>query len=409
MREAAGLFEQAAALAGGDPVATHLSARARLILGQKARAEGLLRAALGLHPDNAILSSALGTCLLRQGRLAEATPLVAPVIEEWSAPWRKRLSLPALWSGGALDPGSRVLVISDGGFGDLFQNLRFLPALRARGTEPTLAVPDRVVNLIAGTALAGVRVTGLSALDGPYDCTMSLSTLPFRLKISGWDGLSACSPTNDTLLSVPSGPPPEPGGTEAGLIDRVRRHTGPRIGLVWSGAQGQAETPGPNGRPDPFTARPTRLADWAGLAAVPDVLVVSLQGGPKAAEALSPPPGLTLCGTPADGLPEHGLPYPAAAHLLPHLDLLLTIDTGMMHLAGALGCPVWGRLPVHPDWRWDAPGNGATLWYPSLRLVRDRPADSAKGIPARNAVDVLVSAVATGIPPAGDPDEAPIR
>jgi ADP-heptose:LPS heptosyltransferase len=107
-----------------------------------------------------------------------------------------------------------------------------------------------------------------------------------------------------------------------------------------------------------------RLSDFAALAAVPNVTFHSLQKGPAADQATSPPPGLRLI--------DHAAAltgFEQTAALIGQMDAVIAVDTAVAHLAGAMGVPVWLLLPRSPDWRWlrrrsDSP------WYPTMRIVR---------------------------------------
>jgi hypothetical protein len=131
------------------------------------------------------------------------------------------------------------------------------------------------------------------------------------------------------------------------------------VGLVWAGNPSHA-----NDR-----NRSLMLAELAPLGQVPGIDLFSLQRGPQAAELLNPPPGLHM----AELAPE--ATSFADAPAVANLDLVITVDTAMAHLAGALARPVWTLLPFAPDWRWlldrdDSP------WYPTMRLFRQpRPGD----------------------------------
>jgi hypothetical protein len=127
----------------------------------------------------------------------------------------------------------------------------------------------------------------------------------------------------------------------------------PRVALCWAG------------RPTHFNdrARSMSLADLAPLA-LPGVTFLSLQKGPKAQEASLPPAGMRLVAL-GDELQD----FEDTAAVLMLADLLISVDSSPVHLAGALGRPVWMMLPFVPDWRWlldraDSP------WYPSLRIFR---------------------------------------
>ena len=128
------------------------------------------------------------------------------------------------------------------------------------------------------------------------------------------------------------------------------------MGIAWAGRPTH-----PNDR-----NRSLKLGAFAPLAQLAGVRFVSLQKGEAAAEAKSPPEGMELL----DAGPEL-TDFADSAALIATLDLVIAVDTSVVHLAGALGKPVWVLLPFAPDWRWllnrdDSP------WYPTMRLFRQQ-------------------------------------
>jgi hypothetical protein len=134
------------------------------------------------------------------------------------------------------------------------------------------------------------------------------------------------------------------------------------VGLVWAGMPGHK-----NDR-----NRSMQLESFASLGPLPGIRFYSLQKGDAAAESRTPPAGMEL----VDWTKEL-TDFADTAALIANLDLTITIDSAVAHLAGALGKPVWTLLPFAPDWRWltereDSP------WYPTMRLFRQtRPGDWA--------------------------------
>jgi hypothetical protein len=127
-----------------------------------------------------------------------------------------------------------------------------------------------------------------------------------------------------------------------------------RVGLVWGGSP----TPLHNRK------RSTTLAALAPLAAAKGATFVSLQKGDPARQAANPPVGMNLLDPTAE---LHDFADTAA--LIAALDLVISIDTGVAHLAGALGKPTWVLLPFVPDWRWFTARTDSP-WYPTMRLFR---------------------------------------
>jgi hypothetical protein len=143
---------------------------------------------------------------------------------------------------------------------------------------------------------------------------------------------------------------------------------GLRVGLVWAG-QARPWLPG-------FTAvdrrRSTTLANFAPLGEVPCVHFVSLQKGPAARQARTPPPGLALF-DPMEQVND----FADTAAIVANLDVVVAVDTAVVHLAGALGKPVFLLNRYDSCWRW-LYGRSDSPWYPSLRIFRQsRPGDWA--------------------------------
>ena len=127
-----------------------------------------------------------------------------------------------------------------------------------------------------------------------------------------------------------------------------------KVGLSWAGR--------PEHKNDRNRSMP--LARFAPLAQVPGVRFYSLQKGEAAAQAKAPPAGMELI-----DWTEELNDFADTAALIANLDLVISVDTAVVHLAGAMGKPVWTLLPFAPDWRWlldrqDSP------WYPTMRLFR---------------------------------------
>jgi tetratricopeptide (TPR) repeat protein len=320
-------------------------------LGSVARARGEYRQALtlteealrldpgfaGAHFNRALL-------LLLQDRLGEGWPEY-----EWRlqlTPRDRQLSeffaargLPR-WSGPEAD-GRRLLVWSEQGLGDAIQFARFLPLLKERDARVILALQPELMRLFGG--LAGVdeivprQEQPLRAVRA--DAQLPMMSLPFHL---GTETISAGTP----YLRAD-------GQRVEWWRNRLAR-TGWRIGLVWAGGANN-----PNDR-----RRSIPLAGFAPLSGITGVQWVSLQCGPAAAQQKNPPPGIE----PLDFTPDLADMADTAA-LISALDLVVTVDTAVAHLAGALGRPVWTLLPFDPDWRWQLERRD-TPWYPSMRLFR---------------------------------------
>ena len=222
------------------------------------------------------------------------------------------------WEAEAL-AGRTILVQAEQGLGDTIQLARYLPLLAARGARVLLACDKRLIPLL-GTIPELAGIVAKDAPLPPYDLWIDQMSLPLRL-----------GTRPDTI--------PAPLGYLRAEPDRVARWSarlgaGRKVGLVWAG--------NPLHSNDHRRSLPTD--SLAALLAVDHVRFVNLQVGPRASEAT------TLAGV-AD-LSAGLVDYAETAALVAALDLVVTVDTSVAHLAGALGRPVWVLLPYAPDWRW---------------------------------------------------------
>ena len=231
------------------------------------------------------------------------------------------------WRGEALD-GKSILVLGEQGVGDQFQFLRFVH-------HPSLAVASRVIVACQPDAVPLLRASGYNAVARTEtvfaDYYVPMLSLPLILGVNGdWQGAGTTYVAAPTVQAPPA----------------VRAT---RVGIVWAG--------NPEHRNDAVRSLAPSLLHGL-LHTHPRVQFVSMQHGAAAAEL---PPGIA----------EHhnGGDWLATARALCTLDLLITVDTGIAHLAGALGMSVWLLVPHVPDWRWGMSGS-RTPWYPSVRLFR---------------------------------------
>ena len=245
------------------------------------------------------------------------------------------------WRGAEDLSGRTILLHSEQGFGDTLQFVRYAPLLAAKGARVVLQVPPPLKALMAGLAGVDVIVAQGDTLPA-FDCHCPLLSLPLAFAT--------------TLLSIPAATPylHANAGSVAKWQALLGERSGPRVGLVWSG--------NPNHKND--RNRFISSARLLPLLAVPGVRFVSLQKDLREgdAEVLRNRSEITHIGDQLDDFADTA----AAVSLL---DLVITVDSVVAHLAGALGKAVWVLLPFSPDWRWllereDSP------WYPSARLFR---------------------------------------
>jgi tetratricopeptide (TPR) repeat protein len=330
-----------------DLVVAHVSKALSLIqLARFDEAIATLNHAKTIDPDNADVEWNLSLLQLMTGNFEAG----------WAgreARWRGRMrsaSYPsfseAMWLGDQDIDGKTVLVQEDEGLGDTIQFARYIPMLAARGARVILVVRDQLVPLLSG--LPGVLQCIPRTPAGPlphFDLHCPICSLP-----------RAFGTRLDTVPSdVPYLPAPAARLVQTWndrLEDRIGRRRKLRIGLVWSG----------NPQHDNDHNRSIPLHTLLRITEA-NARFVSLQKGLRASDET------LLAQTGIVDLTSHLTDFAETAALVSCLDLVISVDTSVAHLAGALGRPTWVLLPYVPDYRWlldreDSP------WYPSLRLFR---------------------------------------
>jgi tetratricopeptide (TPR) repeat protein len=251
------------------------------------------------------------------------------------------LSAP-IWLGEQPVAGKTVLLCADEGLGDSIQFIRYAAMLAARGAEVVLLVEPALVPILSGAnGVSRCLARTPDVVLPPFDFHCPLTSLPL-----------AFGTRLDTIPAEPYLP--------AAAVDRVQAwesrlgpHDKLRVGLVWSG---NSKHWNDRNRSIPLTTL-SRILDV-------DATFVSLQKDPRPQDAavLRQRPGLIDLTTELTDFAE-------TAALLSCLDILISVDTSVAHLAGALGRPVWLLLPHVPDFRWLL-GRDDSPWYPTLRLFR---------------------------------------
>ncbi|MBV9538840.1 MAG: tetratricopeptide repeat protein [Acidisphaera sp.] len=305
--------------------------------------------AVALQPDHAQLRLNRAVALLRAGRLAEAWPDYEWRLRVRSGPGLplERL-LPDIASLGAGN-GRTVLVLHEEGFGDTLQFVRYVPLLAQRGFRVVVCVPRELAALIRTVGGVAELLTPDAAVPD-YDFHCPFFSLPRAFATS--------------LATIPAVVPylSPPADRVALWRARISPLPGLRIGLVWAG-QARPWLPG-------FVTldarRSLRLDDLAPLGPVPGVSFVSLQKGGPAAQAATPPAGLTLL-DPMSGVVD----FAETAAIVANLDVVVSVDTSVAHLAGALGKPVFLLDRYDSCWRWLS-GRTDSPWYPGMRIFRQR-------------------------------------
>jgi Tfp pilus assembly protein PilF len=342
--------------------------------GKLDEAEACYRHALQLKPDNPNTHHDLGNALRASGRLAEAMACYDQALrlkpdfaqvhlsrsllrlqmgdfeQGWSEyEWRfqcTEYAIPRfrqpLWDGSRLDDQT-ILLYADHGLGDTLQFIRYARVVQERGGRVLVACRQPLARILA--SCPGVaRVIPEGAILPEFQVYAPMMSLPRML--------------GTTLANVPARVPYL--AADPALVTRwhaeLRQSGGFKVGIAWQG----------NAQYCKDRHRSFRLDQFEPLSRLDGVRLVSLQKGL----------GTEQIGEVADRFSVIDLgsrfdDFMDCAAVLSNLDLVITPDTSVAHLAGALGVPVWVALPFAPDWRWlldreDSP------WYPTMRLFRQR-------------------------------------
>jgi predicted O-linked N-acetylglucosamine transferase (SPINDLY family)/ADP-heptose:LPS heptosyltransferase len=352
LAEAADSFRRAVALRP-DFAEAHFNL-GKTLQGQGHREEALAqyRRAAAARPDYANAHLAEAFLLLVIGRDFAAG--LAKLEWRWRLPGKTPRGFPQpLWRGEKLD-GKTILLHAEQGFGDSLMLLRYAPLVAARGGRVVIEVPRALERLASRLAGAAVSVIAEGAPLPAFDVHCPLMSLPLAF--------------GTTIETVPAAIPYLSAAPEAVARWRHRVGSAPgmKVGLVWAGNPGHK-----NDR-----TRSLALSRFAPLFDLPGVRWFSLQVGERAGDLAGLDAGQVI------DLARDLEDFAQTAAAIVALDLVITADTAVAHLAGALGKPVWILLPFDPDWRWLL-DRGDSPWYPTARLVRQRTPGDWDGVIAQ--------------------------
>ncbi len=251
------------------------------------------------------------------------------------------------WDGTALQ-GKRLLIHCEQGLGDTIQFARYLPILKSMGATLLFETWQPLLRLMGSVkGVDQLLETGAQKTpEGQFDLWASIMDLPELLRTD-----------LDTMpLEVPYLTPDPEGVQQWG--QRIEG-AGYKVGIVWAGAPTHGNDHN----------RSCHLRSFRELAQLDTIQLYSLQRGPAMEQIRELDSDFKM--TPIGHLFKDLMDTACA---MEHLDLIISVDTAVAHLAGALGKPVWTLLPHAPDWRWML-NRSDSPWYPSMRLFRQpRPA-----------------------------------
>ena len=386
--EAVASYQLAIRLKPNDAVAYNNLGNALQKQSKSADAVACYQQALRLKPDYVVAQSNLGTTLQRQNKLDDAIACYQQALRlkpdyadahhnlgmawlqtgnlasGWSQyEWRIKVNrLPEFrqskWDGSPL-AGRRILILAEQGLGDTLQFIRYIPLVKARGGHVIVACQPPLMGLLKCVEEIDELIpqpTDLRPELPPFDVYSYLLSVPNLL--------------GTTLDTIPHRVPYML--ADERFVERWRQELGHgnelKVGIAWQGNRLNSCDRG----------RSIRLEEFEPLGQIQNVRLISLQKGDGSEQVRQ----LAWC-LPVtdftDRMDDSTGPFLDTAAMMMNLDLVITSDTSVAHLAGALGVPVWVALAYSPDWRWlldrdDSP------WYPTMRLFRQETTGDWAGV-----------------------------
>lgn len=361
LEDAIDVYERAAMLRPEWSVPLENAATAACALNDPQRAATLLLRTIEIAPDPTVAHFDLGMMRMQIGDYTEG-------LREYEWRWpadgaplhRPELQVP-LWDRTPL-AGRSLFLWCEQGRGDMIQFARFVSRIPKDGGRVVLHTVPRLVRLLATVEGVDQVVTHDEGLDA--DVQFPLFSLPAAFEV-----------TIDDLGETPYLRAPERSEAAESLIP----HDGAalNVGCVWAGNPAARQ----------HRQRDCEVHEMADLASLVGVRLFSLQWGERAPDVIPYSDQIT-------DLSEVLGDFATTAAFVERLDLVITVDTAMAHLAGALGKPVWLLLGV-PDWRWTE-GRSDSAWYPTMRIYRKPREDDWTGVFERVRRDLAGLARARG-------------
>ena len=318
----------------------YLQARANLAVlatwcGELEFAVDELEKVLDYAPDDGDVHFNLSLALLASGRMAEGWKEHEWRFRKGQPVGRRHEDIPR-WQGEPLD-GKRILIHAEQGYGDSLQFIRYATPLAERGATVFVEAQDHIIAPLLATVSGVSRVLTRRNTAPPADYQIPMMSLPLPLGSSGWP-----PPALPYLFPSPQ--------KIAAWQERLSGLAGLKVGLAWAG---RPEHENDANR----SIDENLLLPFGGLKGISYVSLQVGSGRPEKVpfELYDPSAQVT--------------DFEDSAALVSALDLVITVDSAIAHLAGGLGIPVWVLLPWNPDWRWQH-GRNDSDWYPSARLYR---------------------------------------
>jgi tetratricopeptide (TPR) repeat protein len=365
--EALGLADGLIARGVGGSMVETVKAAALWRLGRRREAIAAGEEAARRHPDDVAIRHALSQYHLATGDFAQGWAAYESRAGTFDKNQASLEKLAPPWRGEDLG-GKTILVFGEQGIGDTIQFARFLVGLHEAGATVKVLVQPPLLHL-ARSLPAPVAWFDRAGAVGRFDYRIPLLSLPLAF---GTD-----------IDSIPATVPyltPDP---DAAAAWRERIGSGgQRIGIAWQG----------NPRYGADHRRSVPLRYFAPLAAAPGVRLISLQAVHGLDQLATLPEGMTV-ETLGDAITANADGIAEVAAAMSGLDLVVSSDTAVAHLAGALGRPVWLALSDDPDWRW-LTDRADSPWYPTMRLFRQTVRGDWDGVFARIAAALKESSAA---------------
>lgn len=259
-----------------------------------------------------------------------------------------------LWDGSSLQ-GKTIIVRAEYGQGDTLQFIRYAPLLKQQGATVILEAQHTLISLLSKCPYLDrvIPVDDEGAHLPDHDFQVPIMSLPYYFKTS-----MQTIPCPIPYISVPD--------SVQKLWNTLAENTSFKIGICWEGSPYYEQFK------SAFSKKAIPLATFAPLASVPNVKLYSLQKMNGTEQLQSLPQGMHVHDFGPNFDYDNGRFVDTAA-VINKLDLVITTDTSVAHLAGALGKPVWVLLPLVADWRWMM-NRSDSPWYPSMRLFRQKEA-----------------------------------